>query len=293
VTVPDDLLEWSVAWERAAFGPHGFYRRPGTVAEGHFATNITDGPRTAERIATLARDRLDALLSAHAVVTVTDVGAGNGVLLRQLMLAFDPLMVRRLRWRAVDLRLRPAGLPDTVEWIRDDARDIRETVEPGPGLLIAHELLDDVPCPILEVDHEGHWRQVLVDPHTGSENLGAVVADESWCEAWWSRREPAARIEVGRSRDDTWRRLTGLIDQGLAVAVDYGHVTSERASGMWDGGTIAAYRGGRLVSAIPDGTRNITAHVAMDSCAAAVDAPLTELTRGSHGLWWLVHEMAR
>ncbi len=47
--------------------------------------------------------------------------------------------------------------------------------------------------------------------------------------------------------------MTGLVLEGLAVAVDYGHVRADRVAGAWDGGTLAAYRRGRLVSAVPDG----------------------------------------
>jgi hypothetical protein len=77
------------------------------------------------------------------------------------------------------------------------------------------------------------------------------------------------------------------------MAIDYGHVRVERATGAWDGGTLAAYRRGRLVSPVPDGSCNITAHVAVDACAAAVPATSTHLHRTAHddGFWWLLQQV--
>jgi SAM-dependent MidA family methyltransferase len=38
-------------------------------------------------------------------------------------------------------------------------------------------------------------------------------------------------------------------------------------------GTLTGYRGGRQVAPVPDGSCDLTAHVLMQSCAAAVDLP--------------------
>jgi SAM-dependent MidA family methyltransferase len=56
--------------------------------------------------------------------------------------------------------------------------------------------------------------------------------------------------------------------QGLAVAVDYAHVRSGRPPY----GTLAGYRDGHLVPAVPDGSCDVTAHVALDACATAGQA---------------------
>ncbi len=87
--------------------------------------------------------------------------------------------------------------------------------------------------------------------------------------------------------------MAGIVSDGLAIAIDYGHVRADREAGAWDGGTLAGFRRGRLVPPVPDGSCNITAHVAMDSCAAAVAGPRTRLVRPARrdGLWWLVQDM--
>jgi SAM-dependent MidA family methyltransferase len=80
--------------------------------------------------------------------------------------------------------------------------------------------------------------------------------------------QPAgARAEVGLQRDDTWSQLVGSVDRGVALAIDYGHRRGTRSAHLF--GTLAGFRGGRAVPVVPDGSCDITAHVAMDACAAA------------------------
>ncbi|MEU4551586.1 SAM-dependent methyltransferase [Micromonospora violae] len=73
------------------------------------------------------------------------------------------------------------------------------------------------------------------------------------------------RAEIGRSRDEAWADAVRHISRGLAVAVDYGHLKEDRPTD----GTLTGYRGGRQVPPVPDGTSDVTAHVAMDSVASA------------------------
>jgi SAM-dependent MidA family methyltransferase len=59
--------------------------------------------------------------------------------------------------------------------------------------------------------------------------------------------------------------VIGRLDGGLALAADYAHSQASRPLG----GSLAGFRDGRAVRPIPDGSRDITAHVALDACAAA------------------------
>jgi SAM-dependent MidA family methyltransferase len=279
-----------VAWRAAA---RAFYGSAAGRAEDHFATAVTDSRRTAERIHDIIAVPVVDLLEHAPEVTITDVGAGNGRLLHQVKALWEPQTSARIRWRGIDLRERPHDLDPVIEWITADVHDLADRLEPGPGVVIAHELLDDIACAIAEVGDDGRLRMVDVDPRTGLESLGDELPDDPWTAAWWPRREPAARVEIGHSRDEAWRSITGLIDNGVAIAIDYGHVAVERTAGIWDAGTLTAFCEGRLVRVVPDGTCNITAHVAVDACAAAVEAASTRLERSDDGLWWLVQQMAR
>ncbi|GIJ07381.1 SAM-dependent methyltransferase [Micromonospora andamanensis] len=79
------------------------------------------------------------------------------------------------------------------------------------------------------------------------------------------RIPPVGRAEIGRSRDEAWVDAVGHVDRGLALAVDYGHLRAARPID----GTLTGYRGGRQVPPVPDGSCDVTAHVAMDSVASA------------------------
>ncbi|TDC00619.1 hypothetical protein E1091_04575 [Micromonospora fluostatini] len=179
-------------------------------------------------------------------------------------------LARRLRLTAVELAPRPAGLPAAVGWA--------ERVPTGiTGLLLATEWLDNVPLDVAGWTPTG-WRYLLVDPATGTETVGGPVnpADADWLAAWWPPPGPApegpgsgygvtARAEIGRTRDEAWAAAVRRIDRGLALAVDYGHVRAGRPHD----GTLTGYRGGRQVHPVPDGSCDVTAHVAVDSVGAA------------------------
>jgi SAM-dependent MidA family methyltransferase len=166
---------------------------------------------------------------------------------------------------AVDVVDRPEGLDERIEWIRSPggAALPDELADLGDALVIAHEWLDVVPCDIAEVDEEGRLRYVFVDPGTGTETLGdgLSIIDTVWASQHWPASRPGERVEIGRSRDLAWRDLVWRVRSGTLVAVDYGHTRAARPGG----GSLAAYAGGRQVRPVPDGSCDITAHVAMDS----------------------------
>ena len=205
-----------------------------------------------------------ALADVEGARWVLDVGAGRGELLAALH--------RRrpdLRLTGVDVVARPAGLPADVEWVRspggaalpDGLADLSDV------LVVAHEWLDVVPCTVAEVDDRGRPRTVLVDPGSGKESLGEPLRDEerAWCEAHWPAHTvlPGERIEVGLARDRAWAGLLARIRTGTALAVDYGHTRADRPPQ----GTLVGYRAGAQVQPVPDGSCDITAHVAVDSLA--------------------------
>ncbi len=251
-------IPWREAWQRALYGPGGAYRSPAGPA-GHFTT-AGHGP-----LGAVLADALILLADREGATHVVDVGAGRGELLRALH------RVRpELRLTGLDVVDRPADLPDAVDWL----------VSPGgPGLpdvltdlddvlVVAHEWLDVVPCTVAEVVAPGRLATVLVDPATGEETTGATpdAADLAWCARHWplDGLPVGARVEVGRQRDDAWSALVGRVLRGTVLAVDYGHARDARPLH----GTLVGYRGGALVTPVPDGSCDVTAHVAVDSLDA-------------------------
>jgi len=132
-------------------------------------------------------------------------------------------------------------------------------------LVVAHEWLDVVPCTVAEVVAPGRPAVVLVDPRTGEESTGAAPTDDelSWCARHWplDGLTVGARVEVGLTRDMAWRDLVSRVRDGILLAVDYGHTSATRPTR----GTLTAYRAGALAAPVPDGSCDLTAHVAVDS----------------------------
>ncbi|MDQ3616165.1 MAG: SAM-dependent methyltransferase [Actinomycetota bacterium] len=255
---PTTAPTWKNAWDLALYGLDGFFRRETPAA--HFRTSVHASP--------LFAGALVALVRRAGLDTVVDIGAGRGELLTQLHAA-DP----SLRLLGVEVAARPTLLDAGIDW----TSALPESVE---GLVVANEWLDNIPCHVVEVDGAGTTRVVHVNATTGEEALGAAVTDSSvpqslsaWCASWWPLQdaEPGTRAEVGTTRDAAWADVVRRVEHGVAVAVDYGHVREDRPPF----GSLRCYRDGGEVDVIPDGSRDVTAHVAVDSVAAQVGAQVT------------------
>ncbi len=248
----------------ALYGPDGFYRRPEGPA-GHFRTSVSTSPIFANAIAALLAEVDDALGRPRSLAIV-DMGAGRGELLT-LLAERVPEQVRLV---GVDVVGRPPGLPTRIEWRSDLPASVH-------GVLLANEWLDDVPLDVVEVDADGAARVVHVEPPTGAEHLGASVPapDARWLRQWWPLDGAAegTRAEVGSTRDAAWAEAVGRVHAGIALAVDYSHLLGGRPPL----GTLTGYRLGRAVPPVPDGSCDVTAHVALDACAAAVVGGATGL----------------
>jgi SAM-dependent MidA family methyltransferase len=249
---------WRTATERALYGPDGFFVRHAPAE--HFRTSVTASPLFAAAIARLAQ-RVDDALGHPGRLDIVDVGAGRGELLLGLAAALPARIRDRTRFTAVELAPRPDDVPDWIGW----------TAEPPSGvfgLLVATEWLDNVPVDVAEVDEAGKPRLVLVEPPTGVERLGdpPTALDAAWLEHWWPLGpEPGTRAEIGHPRDTAWASAVATVRRGLALAVDYGHLATARPAHD----TLTGYREGRQVPPLPDGSCDVTAHVAIDAVAAA------------------------
>ena len=240
----------------ALYGEEGFYRRPGTPAR-HFRTAAHTSPLWAAAWAGLA-ERVAADVDA---MTVVEVGAGAGELIGGLA----GLVPEHWRLVAVEMCPRPPRLPGRVEWT--------DTVPSSfDGLLVAVEWLDVVPVEVVERTEEGvHVVEVSAD---GRERIGRRVDPDAadWLRQWWPPAEVGDRAEVGRSRDVAWRDAVGHLRRGVAVAVDYAADPRRDVAG-----SLTGYRAGRQVAPVPDGTCDLTAHVLIESCAAAVNDATTRV----------------
>ncbi|WP_327419361.1 SAM-dependent methyltransferase [Streptomyces sp. NBC_01233] len=288
--------------DAALYGPGGFYVRPGGPGPaGHFRTSVHASALYAGAVARLLR-WVDAELGHPRGLDLVDVGAGRGELLAGVLAALDPETAARVVPYAVERAERPAGLDPRIRWVA--APPERTT-----GLLFANEWLDNVP---LEIAEDG--RYVLVAPD-GTESPGGPLdgVDRAWLERWWPGggaeaggaeiggaeaggaeigraeigraeigraeigraeigRAEIGRAEIGRARDEAWAAAVASLERGLAVAVDYAHTRDARPPY----GTLTGFRAGREVPPVPDGSCDVTAHVALDSCAGPDSVLLTQ-----------------
>ena len=257
VPPPTSQPTWKQAWDAALYGAEGFFRREAPAA--HFRTSVHASPLFARALVRMTREA--------GLETVVDIGAGRGELLAA-MHALDP----GLDLLGVEVAARPGDLAPGIAW----TTALPEAVE---GVVVANEWLDNIPCHVVEVDEAGAVRMVHVDPATGEERLGRPVDHSQvpttlggWLDRWWplDAREPGTRAEVGTSRDTAWADVVGRVTRGIALAVDYGHTREDRPPF----GSVRSYRDGREVDVLPDGSRDVTAHVAVDAVASATGGRL-------------------
>ena len=266
-------MTWRQAMQAALYGPGGFYAR-GEPPARHFRTSVHVSPGYAAAVLELLRE-VDAGLGWPQRIDLVDVGAGRGELLEQVLAAAaepgpagpgiadrGPAgqgLAGRIAACAVEVAPRPAGLDPRIRWERVPPAGIT-------GLVIASEWLDNVPLDVVELTATGP-AVVQVDPGTGAERPHGQPdpGDLAWISDWWPLRACGQRAEVGRTRCAAWAGAIRCVARGVAVAIDYGHLRADRPGC----GTLTGYLEGRAVPPVPDGSRDITAHVALDACAAA------------------------
>ncbi len=223
---------WGEAWHDALYGPAGFFRTEDPA--DHFRTNAAV-PLFAEAVRALA-ERVDAQLGFPDPFDLVDVGAGRG----QLLSALGSVPAR---WRLTGVDVAQADVAYT--WSAQ--------IPSVTGLLLANEWLDAIPLDVLD-----DGRLLLVDTD-GTESPGAPLHSD-WAAQWWPS---GGRVEIGAPRDLAWAAAVARLQRGVAVAIDYDHTRATRRP------TLTGYLDGRQVLPVPDGSCDLTAHVALDACAAA------------------------
>ncbi|MFC8879548.1 SAM-dependent methyltransferase, partial [Streptomyces ardesiacus] len=230
-----------------------------------FRTSVHASPLFAGAVARLLC-RVDEALGRPAALDFVDMAAGRGELVTGVLAALPARVAARTRAYAVEVAARPAGLDRRVHWLAEPPDGVT-------GLLFANEWLDNVPVEVAQVDAAGVARRVLVR-RDGTERLGEPVAgaEAEWLARWWPLTgEEGLRAEVGLPRDEAWASAVATLEAGLAVAADYAHTATARPPF----GTLTGFRDGRETAPVPDGSCDLTAHVALDACAAAPTACAT------------------
>ena len=139
--------------EIALYGPGGYYERPPIGADGDFVTSPHVHPVFAELLARAIED-LHAGLGAPRPFRVTELGAGDGTLARQLVERLSHLDVA---YTAVE---RSDGARRALAAI--DGASAAERIDGSPDVIVANELLDNLPFRRLRSTDAG-TKEVMVE----------------------------------------------------------------------------------------------------------------------------------
>lgn len=206
---------------------------------------------------------------------VLDCGAGSGSLLRPLLEVVPGVTAYAVE-RSAAARERLAAVPGVATV---DALDA--IPGPFPGVVVANELVDNLPTPVAVRRGRG-WMEVAVT--IGHDHLESVEVECRPEVAEWADRHAGsvpegARVEVQSAAGQWITDALGLLDSGAVVVIDYGDDTAGLASRRAEG-TMRTYRSHHLG---PDpllgpGTTDITVDVDFSALAAAATAAGAETT---------------
>jgi len=204
--------------EHALYGPGGFFERPPIGTEAHFVTSPHVHPFVFSHCVRTALLDHWTVLGEPDPFRVVEVGAGDGTLADALRSAFEELPLLRLRYLGVDVsrgarqRLRERGF-DALQHIGG--------VEPFEGVVLAHELLDNLPFRLLRGRADG-----VAETRIALEGDGFVQVEVPWepptPEAADVQLEPGEYSTVPVGAFDLLDRLAERLTRGYVLAVDYG-----------------------------------------------------------------------
>ena len=179
---------------------------------------------------------------------------------------------------------------------RDPGVEVAEDLPPGPldGVVLANELLDNIPFGLLERGPEG-WLEVRVGAGPAEELVPAAPEDVALVEQLASDAPVGGRVPVQRAAAAWLRAALGVLRRGRVVVIDYADRTASLARRPWVDWvrTYRAHgRGGHPLDA--PGTQDVTCEVAVDQLSALVRPPDRDTAQAdwlrSHGLDELVAE---
>ena len=273
-------LRFDVFMESALYAePDGFYASGGGAGRrtGDFLTSVEVGPLFGRLVGRLV-DRCWEELGRPGDFTLVDAGAGRGTLARSV-LAARPGCAEVLRYALVErsaalrrahgeLIDRPPGPCERLE----SRADLPEV--PISGVIFANELLDNLPCRLLERTVDG-WSEVYVaaEPAGGalSETLLAVSAEEQAMAGALAPEAPVGgRIPLAAAAVEWVGRALALLRGGSLVVVDYTDTSASLAARPhreWVRTYRAGVRGHEPL--LDPGRCDITVEVPLDQILAA------------------------
>jgi SAM-dependent MidA family methyltransferase len=304
-------VPFSVAMEVALYDPGaGFYATGGRAGRrGDFLTSPEVGPLFGAVVAR-ALDTWWEDAGRPDLWTVVEAGAGPGTLARTVRAAAPRcLAAGALRWILVERSAaqRQLHAPIVDRAAAEGGAVASQAAMPAPGelegpaVVLANELLDNLPFDLLECTEAG-WAEVRVDASSdgslgGDRLVEALVPFDGEVPAGAADAPLGARVPVQRAAAE-WLRgaleLAGTHPSGRVVVLDYASTTAEMAArpiADWLRTYRAHGRGAPPLEAL--GSQDITCEVAIDQLAE-VSPPVSDASQADwlrqHGLDELVAE---
>jgi SAM-dependent MidA family methyltransferase len=217
----DGPITFATFMELALYGPGGFYDDPPVGADGDFVT----GPHVHPAFGAFVARAIEPLQTAlgSSPLRVTEVGAGDGTLARQIVAALP-----NLAYRAVEISAGARAALGAIGSI-----EVAETMAPPVDVVVAHELLDNLPFRLVRGGAE-----IRVDLTVGGTLTElAVPLDDALREA---TRGDGDELIVPTGALAFIDRIAHVVERGYALLIDYG--------GDGSAGPVHGYRAHRPIS---------------------------------------------
>lgn len=245
--------------ERALYDPDGGFFGAGplrSTKSGDFLTSPEVSPWFGRTLGRYVGGQL-ALLSAPRVLV--EVGAGSGSLLEPMLASVSPVPDRTV---AIDASpaarsvLRAAGY--------EALSDLGELAGPLRGVIVANELLDNLPMR-LAARVGGGWEERWVGLEGTALGLVAAPAradTAEWLDRYAGPVTDGGFVEVQLAAHDWLEAALKLLESGSIVIIDYG-ATAEELAPRRTIGTLRTYRAHHLGPdpLLEPGATDITADV--------------------------------
>lgn len=264
---------------RALYEPEsGYYARPGRLVgrSGDFFTSVSVG------------SLFGRLLAAHLAAwrggksgpwRILELGAHDGSLARDVLAELagaHPAAFAEVEYAIIEpLPALAARQRETLSEFAEVVNIVNaaEDLAPRRGILIANELIDALPCRIVEATEDG-WVEMGVDLGSEGNFEWKVIGDAGEIAAHLPARPPGYRTEVRPDLESFLSPLADRIGQGRMLWVDYGFEADDYYADGRSEGTLQTFVKHRSDNAPLDapGSKDITAHVDFTALGAACES---------------------
>ena len=265
--------------ELSLYGADGFFTGPTLRSQksGDFLTSPEVSPLFGETIASFVGSEHDRVGDPFAVV---EVGAGSGSLLHPLL---DAPVIAGHNFDAWAVEVSPAARAALSLILKRDriVGNLEQLPEPIRGVVIANELIDNLPMAIAQLSEAG-WRERWV----GLDGEGLTFVDAAprpevleWLDKYSGPVPAGGWVEVQLQAEAWLRRVLSRLVAGALLVVDYGD-TAEDLAPRRSSGTLRTYRSHHLGPDPLDepGATDITADVNFSALLATAGEAGAEVT---------------